>query len=295
MAGTGTNFECVHGLSVDVEDWFQVWAYSNQIPRTGWDRYPLRVADSTARLLDLFAAKNVTATFFILGWVAERCPQTVKRIVDEGHEIASHGYDHAKVFDLDERAFREDVLKAKSILEATSGQLVKGYRAPGFSIDHRTPFAYEVLAETGHIYSSSSHPIAHDHYGDPTAPLLPHKTMAGIVEMPVGVVPMFGRRISCAGGGWFRAMPYRLSRHLWQRLEGAGRQGVFYLHPWEVDPNQPKVPGAPLKARLRHRLNLQTMEKKLADLLTDFRWARMDEVLADEISDIPASPPGATV
>ena len=273
----------MHGLSVDVEDWFQVWAYRHQIPRGNWDDYPLRVEDSTQRLLDLFAEKKVTATFFTLGWIAERCPGLVKSIAAAGHEVASHGYDHTKVFDQDEATFRQDVLKTKAILEDLSGMPVTGYRAAGFSIDHRTPFAHGVLAETGHHYSSSTHPIAHDHYGDPEGLLDPYEAVPGLTEVPVGVVQAFGRRISCAGGGWFRAMPYGLSRTLWRRLEKEGRRGIFYLHPWEVDPAQPAVPGASFKSAFRHRLNLQHMEGKLSRLLDDFRWGRIDEVVSDAL------------
>ena len=169
----------VHALSVDVEDWFQVWALSRVIHRQDWDQYTLRVEETTRRLLDLFAVQDAKATFFTLGWVAERCPLLIRDIVRAGHEIASHGYDHTKVFDQDASAFRADVAKTKAILEDITGQEVTGFRAAGFSIDQRTPFAYDVLAETGHQYSSSSHPIAHDHYGDPDAPIAPHAPTAG--------------------------------------------------------------------------------------------------------------------
>ena len=236
-----------------------------------------------ARILDLFARHDAKATFFTLGWVAERCPQMIKDVVAAGHEVASHGYDHVKVFDQDAPTFKADVLKTKKILEDLSGQPVNGYRAAGFSIDQRTPFAHEVLAETGHRYSSSSHPIAHDHYGDPNAPLVPYRPVSGLTEIPVAVQEIMGRRQSCAGGGWFRAMPYPISRHLWTRLEGQGRQGVFYFHPWEIDPDQPRVDGLSLRSRVRHRLNLNRMEAKLDALLSDFRWGRIDEVFADAV------------
>lgn len=277
----------VHALSVDVEDWFQVWALSGAIGRDDWDAKALRVEVSTGRLLDLFAAHDAKATFFCLGWIAERCPDLIRRIAAEGHEVASHGYDHVKVFDQDEAAFRADVIKTKAILEDLSGHRVRGYRAAGFSMDARTPWAHRVLAETGHDYSSSTHPIAHDHYGDPNAPMIPF-VQDGITEVPVSVRDIRGRRTTIGGGGWFRAMPLPITRRLWRGLEAEGRRGVFYLHPWEVDPGQPKVGGLPLKSRVRHRLNLKTTEAKLAKMLTAFRWDRMDRAFADDIDAAPA-------
>lgn len=274
----------MHALSVDVEDWFQVWALSSVIRREDWDGYELRVLDTTERLLDLFAAHDAKSTFFTLGWVAERAPVLIRRMADEGHEVASHGWDHTKVFDQSLEEFREDIRRTKAVLEDISGQRVTGFRAAGFSIDQRTPFAYKILREEGYLYSSSTHPISHDHYGDPNAPLDPFRAEGELVEIPVAVQDLMGRRQSCAGGGWFRAMPYGVSRHLWRRLEKSGRRGVFYFHPWEVDPDQPKVSGLPLKSRLRHRLNLSVMEGKIEKLLRDFRWGRIDEVFAAEIA-----------
>jgi polysaccharide deacetylase family protein (PEP-CTERM system associated) len=267
---------------VDVEDWFQVWALSSRIARSDWDRHTLRVEASCGRLLDLFDAYGAKATFFTLGWIAERCPRLVERIASGGHELASHGYDHVKVTAQDEDAFRADVIRTKRVLEELSGRPVTGYRAASFSIDRRTPFAHRVLRETGHAYSSSSHPIAHDHYGDPHAPLGPHR-VDGLPEIPVAVREVMGRRQTLAGGGWFRAMPLPVSKALWRGLEAEGRRGVFYLHPWEVDPGQPSVPGLPLNPRLRHRLNLRSTEAKLAEMLRAFRWGRIDEVFAREI------------
>ena len=272
----------VHAMSVDVEDWFQVWALSGAIARDAWDGLELRVADSTNRLMDLFAEHDARATFFILGWVAERCPDLVRRMAAEGHEVASHGYDHVKVFEQDEAAFRADVTRTKAILEDLSGRPVRGYRAAGFSIDASTPWAHGVLAETGHAYSSSTHPIAHDHYGDARGPLTPHRR-DGVAELPVAVREIGGRRTTIGGGGWFRAMPLGLTKRLWRGLEAEGRAGVFYLHPWEVDPGQPKVAGLPAKSRLRHRLNLRTTEAKLAAMLSAFGWDRVDRAFADAI------------
>lgn len=266
-------------MSVDVEDYFQVWALSSSISRDDWDGYPLRVEDSTRRVLDLFDRNQAKATFFTLGWIAERAPGLVRDIVARGHELASHGYDHTKAFDQTPDEFRADVVKAKRILEDLSGVAVNGFRAAGFSIDAKTPWAHEILAKTGHLYSSSSHPIAHDHYGDPRAPRAPHRR-GGIIEAPVATAEIFGRRVSSAGGGWFRAAPYALSRRLIAR---AGKTidgpAIFYFHPWEIDAAQPRVAGLPAKSRLRHYLNLDRMEGKLDRLLGDFAWGRVDEAL----------------
>lgn len=266
-------------MSVDVEDYFQVWAFSGVVERARWDDYPLRAEDNTRRLLDLFDAKGAKATFFTLGWVAERAPALMRDIAARGHEVASHGYDHRKVFDQTPDEFRADLLKTKAILEATSGARVRGFRAAGFSIDPRTPWAHEILAETGHDYSSSSHPIAHDHYGDPNAPRDCHE-VNGIIEAPVATAEIFGRRISCAGGGWFRAAPYALSKPLIERASATiDGPAIFYLHPWEIDPDQPRIGSAPMKSKLRHYVNLGGMERKLARLLEAFAWTRVDTAL----------------
>ena len=266
-------------MSVDVEDFFQVWALSSVIRRSDWDRYALRVDDATRRVLDLFDRRQAKATFFTLGWIAERAPKLVREIVARGHELGSHGYDHKKVFDQAPGEFRADVRKTRQILEDAAGVAVNGFRAAGFSIDARTPWAHEILGETGHRYSSSSHPIAHDHYGDPAAPRAPHR-IGGVIEAPVATAEIFGRRISAGGGGWFRAAPYVLSRRLIARaaqtIEGPA---IFYFHPWELDAAQPRIDGLPLKSRLRHYFNLDRMEAKLDRLLGDFNWGRIDEAL----------------
>ncbi len=266
-------------MSVDVEDYFQVWAFSSVIDRSSWDGYALRVDAVTRRVLDLFDRRGAKATFFTLGWVAERAPALIRDIVARGHELASHGYDHTKVFDQTPDEFRADLLKTKSILEDAGGVEVQGFRAAGFSIDKRTPWAHEILNQTGHAYSSSSHPIAHDHYGDPHAPRVPYHA-SGVIEAPVATTEILGRRMSCAGGGWFRAAPYALSSALIGRasrtLEGPT---IFYFHPWEIDADQPRIENAPAKSKLRHYLNLDRMEGKLDRLLGAFRWERIDETL----------------
>ncbi|MEO0399755.1 MAG: XrtA system polysaccharide deacetylase [Pseudomonadota bacterium] len=266
-------------MSVDVEDYFQVWAFSDVIARRSWDGFHLRVDAATRATLDLFDETNAKATFFTLGWVAERTPGLIREIVARGHEIASHGYEHAKVFDQTPEQFRADVLKTKAILEDVSGTPVRGYRAAGFSIDQRTPWAYDILRETGHVYSSSSHPIAHDHYGDPDAPRHPYMK-AGLIEAPVATTDVLGRRVSCAGGGWFRLLPYAASKRL---IEKASKtlQGpiIFYFHPWEIDPDQPRIAGASLKSKIRHYTNQSAMAGKLRKLLTTYEWGRIDAAL----------------
>ncbi len=266
-------------MSVDVEDYFQVWAFSGVIDRRRWDDFPLRAQDNTRRLMDLFDANGAKATFFTLGWIAERAPPLMRDIAARGHEVASHGYDHKKVFDQTPDEFRADLVKTKKILEDTSGARVRGFRAAGFSIDARAPWAHEILAETGHDYSSSSHPIAHDHYGDPNAPRGPHE-VDGIIEAPVATAEFLGKRISCAGGGWFRLAPYALSKALIDRASATiGGPAIFYMHPWEIDPLQPRIEAAPFKSKLRHYTNLGSMERKLARLLGAYPWRRVDAAL----------------
>ncbi len=274
-------------LSVDVEDYFQVWAFSGVIRREDWDRYPLRVEAATRRALDLFDRRGAKATFFTLGWVAERTPSLIRDIAARGHEVASHGYDHAKVFDQTREAFREDARRAKAILEDAAGVRVTGYRAPGFSIDARTPWAHEVLAELGYAYSSSSHPIVHDHYGDPHGLRTPWRPVEGasFIEAPVATADLWGRRVSAAGGGWFRAAPYAVAKSLIDRAASTlAGPVIFYFHPWEIDPDQPRIAGAPAKSCLRHYLNLKTMEGKLDRLLRDYAWGRVDHALESEVS-----------
>lgn len=272
-------------MSVDVEDYFQVWAFSDVIERRRWDGFSLRVGEMTRACLDLFERRGVRATFFVLGWVAERDPALVREIVRRGHELASHGYDHAKPTTQTREAFCDDVLRSKHILEDIAGIRVNGYRAAGFSIDDTTPWAYEALAGAGYIYSSSSHPISHDHYGDANAPQTPHRPVSGaaFIEAPVATTNIFGRRVSCAGGGWFRATPYGLSERLINRaadqLDGPV---IFYFHPWEIDIDQPRIAGASRKSKLRHYLNLKSMPAKLDRLLARWSWDRVDHVLGVE-------------
>ncbi len=269
----------VNGLSVDVEDWFQVGAFENVIERGEWDGIGTRVEDNVARILDLFAEAEVSATFFTLGWVAKRHPKIIRRIADAGHEVASHGYDHARVFNFDRKSFGEDIKLARDILQDCSGQRVTGYRAPSFSIDQRTPWAFMELAEQGYDYSSSVAPIAHDHYGWPEAPRFAFRPLpwSQLVEIPVTTAILGGRRVAAGGGGFFRVLPYAFSRWAIRQVNRREeRPAVFYFHPWEIDPEQPRVPNAPLRSKLRHYTGLQKMAGKLGDLVHEFRWGRMD-------------------
>lgn len=277
---TGPN-SIINALTVDVEDWFQVGAFEGVIGRDQWDGCVHRFAANTDRVLDLFARHNLRGTFFILGWVAERAPALIRRIDAAGHEVASHGYDHARVFTLSPEQFRADLCRSRALLEDTCGRAVTAYRAPSFSIDARTPWAHVVLAEQGYAYSSSVAPIAHDHYGWPEAPRFAYRPIADadLIEVPVTTSLFGGRRIAAAGGGFFRLLPYWLSRAAIARVNAERQAAMTYFHPWEIDPGQPRIP-APLRSRLRHYTNLSHMEAKLDRLLEDFDWGRMDALVA---------------
>jgi polysaccharide deacetylase family protein (PEP-CTERM system associated) len=274
-----------NALSVDVEDWFQVGAFEKVIDRDAWETLPRRVELNTDRCLALFAEADVKATFFTLGWVAARHPALIRRIAGAGHEIASHGWDHQRVFTMDEKGFRADLEKARKAIEDAAGHALSGYRAPSFSIDARTPWAHPVLAELGYAYSSSVAPIRHDHYGWRDSPRFAWRPVAdaALIELPVTTVDLAGRRFAAGGGGFFRMLPYRLSSWAIRRVnEREERPAIFYFHPWEVDPDQPRVQDAPARSKIRHYTNLEVMEAKLRKLLRDHRWARTDEVAAGE-------------
>jgi polysaccharide deacetylase family protein (PEP-CTERM system associated) len=275
----------LNALSVDVEDWFQVGAFENVIARADWDRLPARVERNSEAVLALFDRAGVKGTFFTLGWVAERYPALIRRIVAEGHEIASHGWDHRRIFTMDATAFRADLERARKVIEDACGAAPTGYRAPSFSIDARTPWAHPVLADLGYSYSSSVAPIAHDHYGWREAPRFAFRPVEGadLIELPVTTVELGGRRMAAGGGGFFRLLPYRFSDWAIGRVnKREHRPAIFYFHPWEIDPGQPRVANAPLKSRLRHYTNLSAMEPKLLKLLRDHRWGRTDAVVAAE-------------
>ena len=269
----------INGLSVDVEDWFHVGAFESVIRRDAWDRLTNRIDRNCNLILDLFAEADVRATFFTLGWVARRHGPLMRRIVAEGHELASHGWGHDRVFRLDRETFAEDVSASRKALEDASGHRVTGYRAPSFSIDQRTPWAYMVLAEQGFEYSSSVAPIVHDHYGWADAPRFAFRPLpwADLVEIPVTSAMFGGRRLAAGGGGFFRVLPYAFSRWAIRQVNRREhRPAVFYFHPWEIDPEQPRVENAPVKSKLRHYTNLSGMAGKLRQLILDFDWGRMD-------------------
>jgi polysaccharide deacetylase family protein (PEP-CTERM system associated) len=269
----------VNALTIDVEDYFQVSAFAPHIHRSEWDATPTRVEENVDRILAMLAEHSIHATFFTLGWVAERHPDLVRRIADAGHEVASHGYEHHRASDLTREEFVSDITRAKSRLEDTTGQSVLGYRAPSFSISGRNEWAFECIAEAGYRYSSSIYPIKHDHYGMPSAPRFPHSPRPDLLELPVTTTRMLGRNLPAGGGGYFRLMPYQMSRWFIQRVNRIdGHPAIFYFHPWEVDPDQPRVPGIGAKTRFRHYLNLKHTEKRLRRLLADFRWDRVDRV-----------------
>lgn len=268
-----------NALTIDVEDYFQVSAFAPYIRRDEWDSRECRVERNVHQILDLLARRGTPATFFTLGWVAERYPQIVRRIVAEGHELASHGYGHQRASDLDARAFEDDVTRAKRILEDIGGAPVLGYRAPSFSIGTGNLWAFDVLAKAGYRYSSSIYPIAHDHYGMPDSPRFAYRVSSGLLEVPVTTVRLMNRNLPSSGGGYFRLLPYAMSRWLIGRVNRTDREpAVFYFHPWEIDPGQPRVAGIDAKTRFRHYVNIPRMESKLQLLLDDFRWGRMDQI-----------------
>jgi len=269
----------VNGLSVDVEDWFQVGAFEGVIDRNSWDSLGSRVEDNCLAILDMFARADVKATFFTLGWVAQRHGALMRRIVDAGHELASHGWDHERVFRFDKDSFSRDLDRSRKTLEDASGQRITGYRAPSFSIDQRTPWAYMALHEQGFEYSSSVAPIVHDHYGWREAPRFAFKPLpwSGLVEIPVTTAHFAGRRLAAGGGGFFRVLPYGFSRWAIRQVNREDRRpSVFYFHPWEIDPDQPRVANAPMRSRVRHYTNLSVMAEKLEQLIREFAWGRMD-------------------
>ena len=280
----------VNGLSVDVEDWFQVGAFENVIDRTSWDSLDLRVERNCDAILTLFADAGVKGTFFTLGWVAQRCPDMMRRIAGQGHEIASHGWDHARVCTFDRAGFSADLARARAVLEDVTGQAVTGYRAPSFSIDTRTPWAHAALAEAGYRYSSSVAPIVHDHYGWREAPRFAFRPVAGadLIEIPVTTVEWAGRRMAAGGGGFFRLFPYAVSHWALCRVNARDARPVLtYFHPWEIDPGQPRVAHAPWRSRLRHYSRLGAMSGKLRRLLRDFAWGRMDALALAEAQRLP--------
>ena len=271
--------EAVNALTIDVEDYFQVSAFAPYIERDAWDGIPCRAEANVHRILELLAQHGAKATFFTLGWIAERHPGIVRDIVAQGHELASHGYGHQRASDQTPAEFTDDIVRAKGLLEDLGGVEVRGYRAPSFSINQDNLWALDCIREAGYRYSSSIYPVRHDHYGMPDAPRFPYASLPDLVEVPVTTVELFNRNWPAGGGGWFRLLPYALSRWLLQRVNRVdGEPCMFYFHPWEMDPAQPRVDGIDARTRFRHYVNLNRMEARLGQLLQDFRWDRVDRV-----------------
>jgi polysaccharide deacetylase family protein (PEP-CTERM system associated) len=269
----------VNGLSVDVEDWFQVGAFEGVIDRDSWEGLSGRVERNCDAILEMFDEADVKATFFTLGWVAQRHPALLHRITEAGHELASHGWDHARVYTMDKTSFAADLEKSRKVIEDVSGVQVIGYRAPSFSIDQRTPWAYMALAEQGYTYSSSVAPITHDHYGWRDAPRFAFRPLpwSELLEIPVTTAEFAGRRLAAGGGGFFRVLPYAFSRWAIRQVNNRDcRPAVFYFHPWEIDPQQPRITTASMRSKLRHYTNLDVMAEKLRQLVMEFEWGRMD-------------------
>ncbi len=267
-----------NAMSIDVEDYFQVSAFAPYISRDSWDSQPCRVERNMARIFALLDERDVKATFFMLGWIAERYPQLVRDIVRNGHELASHGSGHLRASDQSPAAFLDDVTRSKKLLEDLGGMAVIGYRAPSFSIGANNQWAFDTLQEAGYLYSSSIYPIRHDHYGMPDAPRFKFQPRTGLYELPITTVHLFGRNLPASGGGYFRLMPYAVSRWLMLHVNETDRQPcIFYCHPWEFDPEQPRQQ-TDMKTRFRHYVNLSRTEPRLRALLRDFEWGRMDQV-----------------
>lgn len=276
----------VNAMTIDVEDYFQVSAFAAHIDRSRWDQLPCRVERNIDRILALLDDAGAHATFFTLGWVADRYPRLVRAIVAQGHEVASHGYGHRRASEQTPSAFLEDIGRAKAVLEHAAGREVRGYRAPSFSIGAANPWAFDCIAQAGYRYSSSVYPIRHDHYGAPDAPRFPYQPLAGLLEVPVTTLRLFRRNFPAGGGGYFRLMPYALSRSLIRRVNRVeGKSAIFYLHPWELDPEQPRISGLSIKTRFRHYLNLGRTERRLKSLLGDFQWGRVDDVFLREADE----------
>lgn len=274
----------VNALSVDVEEHFQVQAFSGVIERADWETHEFRVERNVDRLLGIFSEAKVCATFFTLGWVAERNPDMIRRIVDEGHELASHGYHHERVDNQSPDQFRADIRKTKRILEDCGGVAVRGYRAATFSVGAHTPWAFGILEEEGYSYSSSVYPVVHDNYAFPDAPRFAFRPegTSNFWELPISTVRFGGRNFACGGGGYFRFLPYDVTRAAFAHInKNENKPAVFYLHPWEIDPDQPRPRGVPLKSRMRHYLNLSRTESRLRRLLNDFAWDRIDHAFAE--------------
>jgi len=273
----------VNALTVDVEDYFQVSALAPYIGREQWDGIACRVERNVDFILELFARFDARATFFTLGWVAQRYPALVRRIADAGHEVASHGFAHRRATEQSPAEFLEDIRLARALLEDIVGAPVVGYRAPSFSVGPANAWAFDCIAEAGYRYSSSVYPIRHDHYGVPDGSRFPYRSTGSLMELPIATVRVCGSNWPAGGGGYFRLLPYRVSRWSLGRINARdGQPAVFYFHPWELDPRQPRVAGVDMRTRFRHYVNLRRMAPRLERLLSDFRWSSIERVFLGE-------------
>ena len=279
-----------NALTIDVEDYFQVSAFAPYIARSDWDQRECRVERNVDRILAMLDRHQTQATFFTLGWIAERYPQLIRRIADQGHEVASHGYGHQRATELNEADFQIDVDRAKQVLEDVCGVAVTGYRAPSFSIGTQNLWAFDCLARAGYLYSSSIYPIQHDHYGMPDAPRFAHQVNETLMEIPITTLRLFGRNLPASGGGYFRLLPYSVSRWMLRQVHAReGQSAIFYFHPWEIDSDQPRINGIDGKTRFRHYVNIDRMEQRLNRLLRDFNWGRMDHIFLNRAVPLKGS------
>lgn len=275
----------VNAMTVDVEDYFQVSAFEPYVSRDDWSSFNYRVEQNTDRILEMFSMNDVRATFFTLGWVASQFPDLVRRIVDAGHDLASHGWEHQRVTTMNKQEFALDLRKSKEILEDVSGTEVNGFRAPSYSFTKQNPWTHEVLLNEGYFYSSSIAPIRHDLYGIPGAPRFAHRYENDkVLELPITTTRLFNKNYPCGGGGWFRLYPYKISKWAISRVNRKDQEAaIFYFHPWEIDPEQPAIENIDRRTKFRHYQNLVHMERKVTALLQDFSWRPIPEVFADEL------------
>jgi polysaccharide deacetylase family protein (PEP-CTERM system associated) len=285
----------LNALTIDVEDYFHVAAFAGHIDPETWDTYPLRVENNTNRILDILGERNITATFFVLGWVAERCPKLVKRIQRCGHEIGCHGYAHQAIYNGNDEDFELDLRRAKWEIENITGSAIKSYRAPSFSITASTSWALRVLVEAGFEFDSSIFPVAHDLYGIPGAPRFPHINVVdsqhAIKEFPPSTLRFYGINVPVGGGGYLRLVPYAWTASAIRRLNEIENQpAMVYFHPWEIDTEQPRLAGS-WRSRFRHYQNLGTTEKKIQRLLDEFCFSSMERVFAETLPNVNESLP----
>jgi len=271
-------------LSFDIEEYFQVSGLAKAVSRSSWDNFASRVEQNTAVVLNILEKHNIKATFFILGWIAERHPELIKIIADQGHEIACHGYDHKLVYDMTSEEFASDIKKTKDLLESITGRKIYGYRAPSFSVAGSDIEKFEILAKTGFIYDSSLFPMKHFRYGDAySAPLAPFDIKKDedilLKEFPMSVVGLLGKRIPAGGGGYFRLYPNFLIRRNFRKIQSEGRPMIIYLHPWEFDPDQPRISKAGYGNTFRHYFNLNKTQAKLEFILKEFRFGTFIDYL----------------